>query len=304
MATSFITAFAHHLKDMIVSTKTQSRHILVIDGLDDVLLAESSTQLAALSALILEASRLNQVFRQHDGPFKILILCRTDIYERLPGPNQNKIRQDLALELTWFEESGDVASSQLVALANIRARHFDRHIRDVFSQFFPRPFHPHLSGLLDNTRHTPRDFRQLLRYIQESQDGDVLVYRHIRAGGRAYCQRYFLPEIRDELDGVIEKKVVDRFFEILRQLHKSEFTLSEVQAAVQGSQHASGVDLETMLPALFNAGAIGNVFFPNPGDRRRTFRYRNPGSQFNWSDTICAHAAIQRALQLAPPGQA
>ena len=159
------------LKEIFSTTQTESHHLLVIDGLDDVLL-DADFQLEALSALVLEASRLNQFFRERGAPFKIIILCRTDIYERLPGSNQNKIRQDLAFEIEWFEEAADPNNANLVKLVNLRAQFSDRRINNVFASFFPSRLKRSnaIMFLLEHTRHTPRDVIQLLKYIQRASE--------------------------------------------------------------------------------------------------------------------------------------
>lgn len=79
------------LKKIVTSFRSESRHLLIIDGLDDIL-TEREVQYQSLAALILEASRLNADFTREGAKVKIVILCRTDLFERLPGPNKNKIR--------------------------------------------------------------------------------------------------------------------------------------------------------------------------------------------------------------------
>ena len=64
--------------------------MLFIDGLDEIL-THSELQFPALAALISEASRLNDDLRAAYKPFKCVVLCRTDLFDRLPGANKNKI---------------------------------------------------------------------------------------------------------------------------------------------------------------------------------------------------------------------
>jgi hypothetical protein len=93
-----------HLKILVSQFKSPNKHLLIVDGLDDIL-TRREIQFLSLAALVYEANRLNIYFQNNSINAKIIILCRTDIYERLPGPNKNKIRQDSAHEIIWFTEA-------------------------------------------------------------------------------------------------------------------------------------------------------------------------------------------------------
>ena len=124
-----------HLKELVNQFRSRNKHILIIDGLDDILLSKE-IQYLSLSALIYETDRLNLTFMKNGVGAKIIILCRTDLFERLPGPNKNKIRQDSAHEINWYHNPRNPHESLLVKLVNLRASiHFHRDV-DVFSMFF------------------------------------------------------------------------------------------------------------------------------------------------------------------------
>lgn len=101
--------FVERLKAVATTFRSESRHLLVIDGLDDVLTA-ATVQYDSLAALVLEVSRLNSLFRRSATNAKVLLLCRTDLYERLPGPNKNKIRQDSGVSLDWYHDPDNQAN--------------------------------------------------------------------------------------------------------------------------------------------------------------------------------------------------
>lgn len=297
-----LTAVTTSIKELLSASRSSSRHTLILDGLDDVLLADN-IQLQALSGLILETSRLNAYFRQRDLPLKILVLCRTDIYERIPGPNQNKIRQDLAVELQWFEESGAPHRSKLVRLANLRAQHAGLDNADVITQFLPAKMgtQPTIKMLLDHTRHTPRDFLQLLKYLQQAADQEPLDHYHVRAGLRTYAEHYFLPEVRDELDGTVSAEELNRVLGGLRQFPKIEFRYEDLEDHFRRMRIAN-VDLDRVLVALYGCSALGNVYTTNDGWKRFTFRYRSPASAFARDQNMMLHNAVRRAMGFAVRG--
>jgi len=79
------------LKAIVFGAQSQSKHLLVIDGLDEIL-TKRDAQYESLASLLYEADRLNLEFSRTKSPVKIIILCRTDIFEALPNANKNKKR--------------------------------------------------------------------------------------------------------------------------------------------------------------------------------------------------------------------
>jgi hypothetical protein len=72
------------LKRAVLAFPTRCRHVLFIDGLDSIV-PQKDLQFQSLAALVQEAWELNQLFRRESRPFKFVVLCRTDIFDRLPG---------------------------------------------------------------------------------------------------------------------------------------------------------------------------------------------------------------------------
>ena len=110
------------LKELIAKYNFYGQQFLIIDGLDDVL-TRDEVQYETLSALIFETARLNAFFKSKKLPIWIIVLCRTDIYEVLPGANKNKIRQDSCIEIDWYPPSGVVEQSKLLDLANLSSKY-------------------------------------------------------------------------------------------------------------------------------------------------------------------------------------
>lgn len=75
-----------YVKNLIIGFKECHKHYLVIDGVDEILTSRE-IQYQSVAAMINEAKDLNIYFRKSDLPVKIIVLCRTDIFERLPDPN-------------------------------------------------------------------------------------------------------------------------------------------------------------------------------------------------------------------------
>lgn len=288
-----------HLKKVMLNFRSENRHILVIDGLDDILL-QKEIQYQSIAALVLEVTRLNTLLHTNNVPAKVVILCRTELFERLPGPNKNKFRQDLSVELDWFHNPHTPESSNLVHLAKKRAQMSDPEVRDVFLQFFPREVNnkPILQFLIMHTRHTPRDFIQLLSHIQQCSTKRSVDDKNIFAGVKSYASKYFMPEIKDELVGYFDQSKIDGIFMALSTIKKRKFTNSDVSDCLRGGGILHGENLNEILNTLFNCSAIGNVSTSNTGEHF-SFRYRNRHAFFKSDEKIILHTGLKKAMNIS-----
>lgn len=285
-----------HLEAVLLGFRTSSRHLLVIDDLDYIL-SGREVQYQVLSALITEADRLNQLLSQAQLPVKVIIVCRTDLFRRLPGPNKNKIMQDAGAHLDWYADPKYPEKSHLLKLVNTRARLSDEHISDVIGDYFPKGGRGLRKQLLDQTRHTPRDFIKLLRSIQECADARSVNWTRIHAGMRAYSLNYFYHEITDELDGYFTRSDIETGMQLLGSLRKRDFAFDELEAA--GSKHPryKDLDIPRFVEQLFEASAVGNVQ-QIPGGAFWHFRYRNRNSALNLDDRLVVHQGLWKALNV------
>jgi len=180
-----LITLVRQLKSVVKDADTPNQHILVLDGLDDIL-TQRKIQYDSIAALIFEADRLNLEFLQAGSHCKIVVLCRTDLFEKLPGPNKNKLRQDSALELDWYHDPRSPENSDLISLMNLRASLSADADIDVFGRFFPKEVNnkPVHHFLLDHTRHTPRDFIQLMNHLKPFFSGRKFTREEILSGIR------------------------------------------------------------------------------------------------------------------------
>jgi hypothetical protein len=281
---------------------THSRHVLFVDGLDDVL-TQRELQFQAIAALISEVTRLNSAFREADKPFKIVVLCRTDIFDRLPGANKNKVRQDSAETLDWYDDPRDPDRTRLVRLVNLRAaRSLDREV-SVFDEFLPpqvdqRPTRRHL---LERTRHVPRDVLQLMKSLQKFGDGGRLTENQVKSGVRDYSIGYFLPELRDELHGYLEPAQIDHAIMLLTSLGSDGFTLAELDAQAARLGLAS-IDIPQLIHTLFECSGVGMIDRV-AGRPLFTFKYRNPTAVPIPGRRMIIHPGAHKALNIERRGR-
>ncbi len=287
------------LRPAVMNFAGDTSHLLIIDGLDDVL-TKRQVQYEALTALILSAKRLNSEFNLKHVPAKIILLCRTDVFEKLRTPNKNKIIQDNAIELDWYFDMPNPEDSDLIKIANLRASNSSGGDIDIFSKNLPKSIKGKntMKCLIDYTRYTPRDFISLLKCIQRVSPGkEKITELEIWKGLTIYSEDYFLREVKDELTGFIEnEEVIHLLFNLLVDLGKKEFTFNEIQKKASKDRY-KGIDLKTLLDLLYERGVIGN--FENTGANRfYRSKYRNKHSQLDFEEMIFIHKALHKVLTL------
>lgn len=297
---SELPSFVESLKTMLSQARSTSKHYLIIDGLDDVLTSRE-VQYRSLSALIFEVSRLNKLFTSSGCPANIILLCRTDIFERIPGANKNKVRQDDAIELDWYHDPRQPYDSLLVQIAQLRAARSLGTNLDLFKNCFPT----HIDGtetmryLLDATRHTPRDFLRLMTHIQEFAGDGRITADQVKSGLREYSIKYFLPEIQDELSGYGTPDEISRLINALARMRRRDFKLKDlIETAGSLIKPLEAERTFELCETLFNCSAIGNIQHRQGGNTFYTFKYRNRHSSFIENEDIMLHRGLWKALNL------
>lgn len=290
-----------YVKDLVASFKEGHKHIIIIDGLDEILTSRD-IQYISIAALINEAKDLNRFFSVNDVPVKINILCRTDIFDRLPDPNKNKIRQDSSFSFTWYREGVNSSSdNELIRLVNVRAQMVYPEIQDVFAHFFPLDIHRTniYTYLLDYTRHIPRDFIQLLNSIQGQCKASKITSEDIENGVNSYSVDYFVSEIRDEMAGYIPYAKIDYILSAIAGMRSREFKYEDFAEKYYAMSELQDVDINEVMRVLYDCSAIGHKYSFDGGRHTRvTFKYRNRNSSFNQSDVIFLHKGLWKALNV------
>ena len=289
------------LQGATLAFPTRSRHVVFIDGLDSIV-TQKELQFQSLAALMQEAADLNNLFRRHARPFKFVVLCRTDIFDRLPGANINKIRQDDSEALHWFDAPQDPEQTRLLRLVRLRAARSLGRDSNVFEEFFPPRIDERDTRtlVLDHTRHIPRDIVQILRKIQRYGAGEErLTPRQVKSGLRLYSSEYFLPEMRNELAGYLDPEEIDRALMLLGSMQRPHVTQHDLEAAMRDLELDS-LDLRTLLRALFDASCIGTVTQTSGRRPLNTFKYRNPTATILPGQTIRIHPGAWKGLNIEP----
>ncbi|MCX5132379.1 hypothetical protein OOK06_09835 [Streptomyces sp. NBC_00340] len=293
-----------YLKYEVSSFRSSRQHYIFIDGLDDASIVQEG-RAALLGGLVQASADLNDLFVSTESPVKIIVCCRTDLYNRLSLPRAGKIRRDDGLELNWYQNTRDFRATHLVRLANLRAKLVDPNCSNVFDEFFPE----RISGraaiefLLLQTRHTPRDLLQLLKIIQgHVEEAGKIPNASVLAGVAEYSGSYFIGEMRDALSTYFQQDYIRRIEELLGTLRKRQFSHQELTGVVQKDHRFKGkIDAEKVLSAMFDSGFLGNVSDGPAGGYEQYFRFksRNPQAALVYDDGMQLHPGLWKTFNMA-----
>lgn len=153
--------------------------------------------------------------------------------------------------------------------------------------------------LLDMTRHTPRDFLQLLTHIQGFCRGNIVDVDAFKAGLREYSIKYFLPEIEDELSGYAGPDEIQMIISAFGRVKKRDFSFSELIAVSKTMKKTLSEErIHEICESLFECSALGAINNKPGGNTFYSFKYRNRHSSFDEREKIMLHRGLWKALNL------
>ena len=289
------------LSEIFYSIELKSKHYIILDGLDFVL-SKRENQVKSISALILAVDQMNKTFYMKGIPAKIIVMCRTDMFNSLSGPNQNKIKQNSAIVLDWFQDTSNLKNSNLAKLISLRTKISLKTEIDIFKVCLPPDlYHKGIKKetirvLLDYTRHTPRDIIQLFNEIQHHTGRSTRPSKeNIKYALISYSKEYFVGEIKDELYGFVDARELKYLIPLLITMGKSRFDIKELEDVIKSNDKFKSINSNRLVNVLFNCNAIGNI---DKSTNFVTFKYRNPYAEFNPNNDILIHNGLQKALNL------
>lgn len=281
------------LKEAVYNARFEGEHRIILDNLDYVV-TQRQSQLSSIAGLVHAADRLNEKFRERDLDLKVIVMCRSDLFARLPGPNNAKVLRDSSVFLDWYQDVKDPHATNIVKLVNLRgAASLGRKV-NVIAEFLPLTIYgdPTIKVILENTRHIPRDIVELMNAIKHYSKGNPTV-TDIENGLRRYSLQYFRHEIRDELDGFLEPEQIQAVFRILKIPKARTFPVKQLEEAHAQSSELQKTSLLAILRRLYDAGAVTNL------DRQTgyyTSKYRNPYSEFDEYQDVAVHRGLYRSF--------
>lgn len=250
-----------HLRDLVSGCRTDSRHIIALDGLDSFFF-EQSDEWTSLAGLMQAALTLNRWLSETELPVSIVLAARSDVVDVLPGPEINRLKSH-SVYLDWHA-NGIGSRNHLWKLLTQKAAVTHPALRSVVGQYLTRrvAIGPHselTEYLLDQTRLLPRDAVVLMRYLQRNYRGSGTVpEENAKKAVRSYSEEYFVGEIFDNLAGVLKgnrARNLEAFKDALRTSPSRFFTFQYVVDEVAGE--LADVEVKQLLKQMYEVGGIG-----------------------------------------------
>ncbi|MDQ1104820.1 P-loop ATPase, Sll1717 family [Nocardioides zeae] len=285
------------LRDKLVYLRTDSRHVIAIDGLDSFFF-ELDDEWASLGGLMQALLSLNLHMRECGLRITVVAALRSDIFDLLPGGENNKLKPN-AVHLDWHAH-GIGRDNHLWRLLTEKVRVHRPEVTNLVSHYLSRPISigPHTemtTYLLEHTRLLPRDAVALMSYLQRCYGGIKSVPEdNAKEAVRRYCEEYFVGEIFDNLSGVVDTvtpRKMAAFKDALRSVPAKIFGLSDLETELDGALDKS--EVRDLLRQMFKTGGIG-IFNRNAGYIDFVFR-KVSGAAFTTSREFVLHEALVKA---------
>lgn len=281
---------------LISTYSCPTSHRIILDGLDDVALP-SENQMSSIAGLLNAVNEINNEMVDAEKNIKIIVLCRTDIFNLISDPNSNKIKQTGSITLSWLSDRMDDRDAKLFRLLNLRTKLTTDLVDDVVDSYFPPEYRrqPIRRILLEQTRFLPRDVIQLMNYIQNLCKGNKVSEVDLREGLALYSREYFFGEILNETTGHIIDGSDRKFLQLVSSYKRTEFSYEEIQKHML--DQGENFDLKPTLKVLFNCSAIANITQNSKGTFF-TFKFRNTNAEINFKEKILIHRGLWRGLNI------
>ncbi|WP_133434195.1 P-loop ATPase, Sll1717 family [Aeromicrobium phragmitis] len=308
-----------YMERWVAEAQSETRHVLVLDGLDSIFLNDTLYD-ESLSSLVQAAYSLNQILREHQATGSVALLIRNDVFARvaLSLPDSQKMRDDLSIDLDWRVLSGQAGvNAPLMQLVNAKAaRALDLERVDVLS-YFPEKITvgqrspgdpkriPTFQYLLNMTRHTPRDLLRLFEEIRKVESsglygdgGETLADEVIHEGVLKYSAKYFVGAIQNEFAGFEGgPEQASAALSALKFMNAQTFDRKDFEGALAEVSSMAEGQTDSLLQLLFYAGAIGN-YLPSHNESHMQFFHRRDETQIYLKGHFILHHALIHAWGL------
>jgi hypothetical protein len=295
------------LIQIICEAETLSTHILALDGLDSAEIGTDSYW-KQLAALIRACTAVHRRVRKARSRLRVCLLCRNDVFLKIPIPDSNKIRQGWGVELEWSYGLETPEDSSLWDLLEKKVSARGVPITNLVDLYFPefmevgQRTNPNKirmpKYLIELTRNTPRDMVMLMKSIQSEllpeQDLDV---RRVRAGVNSYCKHYFAGEISNELVGMVSGDVAQVILGSMSRLPGRRFSRDDFIRIVSNISGAQQSTTDEILQQLYMAGAIASIAAARDEDYFR-FYHRRSYVELDLRGPFMLHNALTLGLNL------
>lgn len=272
-------------------------HYLLIDGLDDALRCECFAS-DVIMGLVRASQDINRIMFTSSLKMKIVILLRTDIWDKCKDPDKNKITRDESINLLW-----DIPSLDNIVLKRIQQYYPDLDKTEEMWKYLFRGTYLEIDIVKCLYQHTLLRPRDILAFMIECKNANPILpitESDMRRIVSRYSMNYFIREMEDELTGFTSDINISHLITTMSRLKHKEFWVNKFIELMRNYVDIDQYEAMELLEYLFAAGYIGQ--YRENCSNGRSFivhKYINLLEKFQIEDKCCIHRGLRKALSIS-----
>lgn len=294
-AGNLLNLIENEILDLNVETK-----IVTLDGLDR-LLKYNKSEVDIIGGLVNATKEINIKLRKSSYHGKIIIFLRDDMVSRLNDTDMNKIIRDCSVQLNWFETK----SRQLMEIFENRIENLNSNWYKLYPKNCERQ--ESFQYFLERTMYRPRDIVEFIRLSKdlypEKSNLEIIEFKNVL---KHFSTEYFYEEMKNELTGFIDEKIIDKLDVLLRQTisqeHDKSFRFQWFEDNFNEEFKNSNVDqgAKDVLEVLFLRGYIGFIRYNRKENKQYVnFKHKDPRLKLDLSKSLLLHQGLYQAVKVS-----
>ncbi len=288
----------------IIGSNTDTEYLLFCDDLDDGFNLEDLYK-ESLGSLIYAVDDLNRAMWKNGAKIKVVLLLRSDIFQKINFPDLNKFKIDNSLFLDWKPESKENSPLFTMVMHKIRRSvpafsKIDEAM--LFHKLFPERID--LKNPSDYIIHMsigrPRDFISMLSLIIKSYPSYDYFGKFTFGNTKLAYSRDLLDDIKNEMKGHVSDTDINNSIYMIKNLGKSNFYLNDLKK--HKSHIFSNNDDEyifKLLKLLYEFSVIGNLIHDQerPELYYHSWAHREDSVEPDYFAQFTIHIGLRPALK-------
>lgn len=285
--------------------------ILIIDDLDELekhLYDDGNG--SVIVELIKVAKSYNLKIKKCKGKFKIILLLRSDILDKLQGRDANlsKIKTSCSVELYWlFDSMREQYEHPLMSMVLHKIKAYCKEYSEwsnkkLFNELFPEEINNKrpLDYLLDHGFGRPRDIITYLNHAKVAFPDRTDFSSTVLKESKKLYSADFYNEILNQASFHRDQEYVNQCLNLISSVKKASFDYETINTLFENykSRYDKIDDLDKALAFLYEIGAIGNVWKMNKKSYTSWYYKKDAMDEIDLSKKFTIHYGLRKKFSL------